>query len=129
MQPEFDALGVDRKLRGQLTDETIDFIRDCFDTPDDIVSANGQPFLFRPRPSRPPIYVGGMTDAALSRTLRCGDGWLPMGIDPEKLAPRVQRLREMERPQRPERRACFFSRCPCFALSTGRPGPPRFTQS
>ena len=95
MQPEFDALGVNRKHRGKITDETMDFIRTCFDAPDDIVELNGQEFLFRPRPKRPPILVGGMTDAALERTIRCADAWLPMGIDPEPLAPRIARLKEM----------------------------------
>jgi probable F420-dependent oxidoreductase len=95
MQAEFDVLGIDRGQRGKMTDDTIDFIRACFDAPDDIVTHNGQAFLFRPNPARPPIYVGGMTDAALARALRCGDGWLPMGIDPDKLGPRVERLREM----------------------------------
>jgi len=95
MQPEFNALGVNRRQRGKITDETLDFIRTCFDAPDDIVELNGQEFLFRPRPKRPPILVGGMTDAALERTIRSADGWLPMGIDPEKLAPRVARLKEM----------------------------------
>lgn len=95
MDPEFKALGVPRSARGKLTDTTIDFIRECFSAPDDIVELNGQPFLFRPNPPAPPIYVGGMTDAALARTVRCADGWLPMGIDPEKLKPRVARLREV----------------------------------
>lgn len=95
MQPEFDALGINRRHRGKMTDEIIDFIRTCFDAPDDVVSANGQEFLFRPKPARPPIYVGGMTDAALARTILYADGWLPMGIDPEKLQPRIERLREL----------------------------------
>ena len=95
MQAEFDALGVERKKRGEITDRTIDFIRECFDADDDIAHANGQAFLFRPRPARPPIYVGGMTDAALERTIRCGDGWLPIGIDPGKLQPKIERLKEL----------------------------------
>lgn len=95
MDAEFRALGVDRRRRGAITDETIDFIRACFDAPDDVVTANGQPFLFRPRPQCPPVYVGGMTDAALARAVRVGDGWLPIGIDAAKLAPRVARLREL----------------------------------
>ena len=83
MQPEFTALGIDRKKRGQITDPTIDFMRECFDAPNDVVEMNGQAFLFRPKPVAPPIYVGGMTDRALERTIRCGDGWLPIGIDPK----------------------------------------------
>ncbi|MFT4584261.1 MAG: putative F420-dependent oxidoreductase [Gammaproteobacteria bacterium] len=95
MQAEFKALGIDKRQRGKMTDTTIDFIRQCFDAPDDVAELNGQKFLFRPSPKRPPIYVGGMTDAALERTIRCADGWLPMGIDPDKLAPRIARLKEM----------------------------------
>lgn len=95
MEPEFRALGIDRSARGKITDEVIDFIRACFGAPHDTLRVNGQAFLFRPNPAQPPIYVGGMTDAALERTVRCGDGWLPMGIDPEKLRPRIERLSEM----------------------------------
>ena len=93
MQPEFDVLGVDRARRGRITDETIDFILRCFEAEDEIVVENGQPFLFRPRPKRPPIYVGGMSDAAMRRAVLRGDAWLPMGgLAPEKLERRVQRL-------------------------------------
>jgi probable F420-dependent oxidoreductase len=95
MTPEFQALGVDKRRRGPLTDDVLNFIRECFDAPDDIVTANGQAFLFRPKPQRPPIYVGGMTEAALARAIKYGDGWLPMGIDPAKLKPKVERLREL----------------------------------
>ena len=95
MEPEYKALGIDKRKRGAMTDEVIEVLINCFDAPDDVTSLNGQEFLFRPSPPRPPIYVGGMTDAALARTIRCGDGWLPIGIDPEKLRPRIARLREM----------------------------------
>ncbi|MEM7469537.1 MAG: LLM class flavin-dependent oxidoreductase, partial [Pseudomonadota bacterium] len=59
MAPEFKALGIDKSARGKITDETIDFIKDCFNAEDDIAEANGQAFYFRPRPPCPPIYVGG----------------------------------------------------------------------
>lgn len=36
------------------------------------------PVVARPRPTAPiPILVGGASDAALARTVRSGDGWLP----------------------------------------------------
>lgn len=96
MQPEFDVLGVDRRQRGRITDETIDFILRCFAAEDDIVVENGQSFLFRPRPKRPPIYVGGMSDAAMRRAVLKGDAWLPMGgLAPEKLVRRVEKLSAM----------------------------------
>lgn len=91
MGPEFKALGVPRSKRGKLSDEMLAFLRDCFDN--DVVEANGQPFLFRPRPSRPPIYVGGGAPHALDRALKYGDGWLPMGRL-EKLTPQIKAFRE-----------------------------------
>ncbi len=83
MDPEFRALGVDRHRRGRLADETLAFIRACFDN--DEVTVNGQTFLFRPRPARPPIYIGGGAPHALKRAAKFGDGWLPTGMTPERL--------------------------------------------
>ena len=84
MEAEFRALGVERRHRGRISDSTLAFIRNCFEH--DEVRANGQPFLFRPRPARPPIYVGGRPPHAFARAAAYGDGWLPMRMTPEKLA-------------------------------------------
>ena len=83
MDAEFRALGVERRHRGRISDATLAFLRECF--AHDEVTANGQPFLFRPRPARPPIYVGGRPPHALARAAAYGDGWMPMGMTPEKL--------------------------------------------
>ena len=83
MGPEFRALGVDRRQRRRLADDTLAFIRACFDN--DEVTANGQAFLFRPRPARPPIYIGGSPPHALKRAAKFGDGWVPIGMTPERL--------------------------------------------
>ena len=95
MTPEFRALGVDRRQRGAITDRTLDFLQRCFDAPNDIVEENGQAFYFRPRPARPPIFVGGAPPHALERAVRYGDGWMPMSSDPEKLAPNIELLRRL----------------------------------
>ena len=76
MQAEFRAVGVDHAGRGRITDETLAFVDACFAR--DEVEAHGQPFLFLPRPARPPIYVGGSPPYAFPRILRWGDGWMPM---------------------------------------------------
>ena len=60
-----------------------------------MVAANGQQFLFRPRPARPPIFVGGAPPQALARAIRFGDGWMPMGVDPEKLRAPIAELRRL----------------------------------
>ena len=83
MDAEFRALGVERRRRGRTADATLAVIRECFEH--DEVTANGQPFLFRPRPARPPIYVGGRPPHALARAATYGDGWMPMRMTPERL--------------------------------------------
>jgi probable F420-dependent oxidoreductase len=95
MQAEFSALGIKKSARGRQTDECIDFIQACFSAENDIVTSNNQELLFRPKPPCPPVYVGGMTDRALERAVRCADAWMPMGIDPVKLKPRIEVLRTM----------------------------------
>ena len=77
MPAEFTALGVPIEKRGQISDDSLAFIRDCF--ANEVVKANGQAFIFKPRPVRPPIYVGGAAPHAIARALRFGDGWMPMG--------------------------------------------------
>lgn len=94
MQPEFNALGVPREKRGEISDETLGFINECFDN--DVVEANGQPFIFKPRPVKPPVYVGGSAPHAVQRTLKYGDGWLPMGRL-EKLKPQIADFKSLAR--------------------------------
>jgi probable F420-dependent oxidoreductase len=93
MAPEFRALGVDRRRRGAIADATLACLRDCFAS--DEVELHGQRFLFRPRPPRPPILVGGAPPHALHRALRYGDGWMPMARDPEQIAAACARLRAL----------------------------------
>jgi alkanesulfonate monooxygenase SsuD/methylene tetrahydromethanopterin reductase-like flavin-dependent oxidoreductase (luciferase family) len=84
MDAEFRVLGLDRGRRGRDADERLAFLHRCFDN--ELVEANGQPFLFKPRPPRPPLLIGGRAPHALERAVRYGDGWLPMGGDPQRLA-------------------------------------------
>jgi len=91
MDAEFRAVGVPQGQRGRVTDSTLAFLHTCF--AHDEVVLNGQPFLFRPRPARPPIFVGGAPPHALRRTVRFGDGWMPIGADPEQLRAPIDELR------------------------------------
>jgi len=98
MPAEFRAVGVDRARRGAIADETLAFLHECFASgDDDVVVANGLQFLFRPKPPRPPIFVGGTPPHAIARAVRFGDGWMPMGMDPEKLREPVEELRRRAR--------------------------------
>jgi len=78
---EFDALGVEYKARGALTDEAIETIRMAW--AGGSVVKQGRNFNAignEPRPvptTPPPIWVGGGSDRALRRAAQWGDGWLP----------------------------------------------------
>ena len=93
MPAEFRALGVPRNQRGKATDATLDLLNRCF--AGDEVEANGQRFLFKPRPPKPPVLVGGGPSHALARAARYGDGWLPMALKPDKLAGHLASYREL----------------------------------
>lgn len=115
MRAEFIAAGVDRRQRGRITDETLAFIHQCF--ADERASANGQEFLFKPRPPRPPIFVGGDGEHAIQRALSLGDGWIPIGKSPDELAPLISdyRARAAEA-GKPEPEVITFSPLNCDDL-------------
>src|SRR5205814_5117921 len=85
MAAEFRALGVDLGRRGALTDETLAFLERCFAA--DVVEANRQPFLFRPRPPRPPLFIGGAPPPAFRRAPAPRAGRRAVGPDPDPLRP------------------------------------------
>ncbi|MEM9177949.1 MAG: TIGR03619 family F420-dependent LLM class oxidoreductase [Myxococcota bacterium] len=93
MGSEFRALGVDRSRRGRITDDTLRFLQEAFGAEDDVASLRDQPFLFRPNPPKPRIWIGGAAPHALARAARLGDGWMPMTDDPEKIRAPADELR------------------------------------
>lgn len=95
MAEEFRVLGVERSKRGRIADQTLEFIHRCFES--DQVEANGQRFLFLPRPQRPPIYIGGHAPHALHRAVRYGDGWAAPSARPDQLREPVDELRRLFR--------------------------------
>ncbi|MBI3514277.1 MAG: LLM class F420-dependent oxidoreductase [Proteobacteria bacterium] len=92
MREEFLALGAaDFDRRGAVTDEYIEIWKKLWTGGP--VAHDGAFYKFGPvrceplpaqRP-HPPIWIGGHTDAALRRAARHGDGWHPIGADPEPL--------------------------------------------
>jgi probable F420-dependent oxidoreductase len=101
LEAEFDALGVPFAERGARTDDAIDALRACWG--DDPVNYSGRFFSLPdlrvvPKPARRvPIWVGGMSDAAVRRALTRGDGWHGTFTPPADTAPILERLRN-ERP-------------------------------
>ena len=96
MKREFEALGVDKRMRGRISNETLRVLRHLFTTQaqayrGDLVSF--PPFIFEPRPACPPIWIGGNGDPAIARVVEFGDGWHPM-LPADKLKPAVGALKE-----------------------------------
>ena len=85
-EQEFQALGVDYRKRGAITNEYLEAIHRLWK--EDQASFEGQFVSFSnintaPRPIQtpaPPIWVGGPSDAALRRAVLWGDAWHPIRI-------------------------------------------------
>jgi alkanesulfonate monooxygenase SsuD/methylene tetrahydromethanopterin reductase-like flavin-dependent oxidoreductase (luciferase family) len=94
--PEFEALGVPLKGRGTRLEKQIEALRrlwagesvsmqsDTFDFHDAQLS------LLPLQEGGPPIWMGGVSDVAIRRTVRMADGWLlPPDLDPDALGRRL----------------------------------------
>jgi probable F420-dependent oxidoreductase len=80
LKPEFAALGVDFEHRGQVMDENLDVICRAFSGEDVAYEGTGfraRGVRLRPLPkSRPPIWIGGNSKAAIRRAAEY-EGWAP----------------------------------------------------
>jgi probable F420-dependent oxidoreductase len=99
---EFEASGVPFAERGRRTDEAIHVLRLLWTQ--DEVSFQGQFYKLdrisvfpKPWQTPPPIWIGGKSEAAMRRTARLGDGWIPSFITPEELRVGVDRVQEWAR--------------------------------
>lgn len=79
---EFEACGENFKVRGKRCDEQIDLMRKLWTAP--LISYEGKFHRVKdgglnPLPvQRPiPVWIGGISDAAIERTAKLGDGWMP----------------------------------------------------
>ena len=100
MAEEFAALdSFDFAKRGRVTDEYLEIFKVICEGGK--VSYQGETYQFDPvysyppsvqRP-HPPILVGGTSKPALRRVARLADGWMSVGLSPEKLSERLGLLR------------------------------------
>ena len=88
---EFLAAGVPFKERGRRTDEAIAIMRRCWS--DNEVTFGGEfwrldriTVLPKPVQQPMPLWIGGNSEAAMRRTGRLGDGWIPSFIPPARFA-------------------------------------------
>ena len=102
LEEEFNVLDAhDFKRRGKVTDEYLEIFKAICAGGE--VSYRGETYAFEPifsspgsvqRP-HPPILIGGLSDAALRRVVRHGNGWLAVTAGPEMLAERLATLKRL----------------------------------
>lgn len=100
LHSEFEALGVEDRFarRGAITDEYIRVMRACWAP--GLASYKGKYWTLpeahvNPKPYQPggiPLFIGGLSDAAIRRAARLGDGWAGGGMDPATAADFNERL-------------------------------------
>jgi len=89
----WDASGVPRRERGRRTDAALAVLPDL--VAGKAVDLDGTPVELAPGVVVPPIIVGGMADAALTRAARYGDGWFTLPLPADRLASVAERLAEL----------------------------------
>jgi probable F420-dependent oxidoreductase len=101
LKPEFLMLGADYEHRGPVTDEYVRALKAAWKH--DVGSFEGEVIAFHdamvwPRPvqrPRPPIWVGGNSNAAVKRAARLADGWVPWELTPEDFAGKAAYARHL----------------------------------
>jgi probable F420-dependent oxidoreductase len=94
LEPEFEALGVDYAERNELSDETLEVMKQIWRGESLSLAgrhfrANGHTVLPRPlQQPHPPLWIGGNSRRAMRRAVEWGDGWLPFPA-PARMARRV----------------------------------------
>ncbi len=89
MAEEFEAIGAPPFAeRGRVTDEYLQAFKVLWTEDDPSFEGKYVSFAnicFKPKPVQrphPPIWVGGESAAAIRRTVRYGDTWYPIGVNP-----------------------------------------------
>jgi probable F420-dependent oxidoreductase len=125
MPREFEACGVPVNERGPRTNEALEVIHRLWTEP--TVTFEGRfntlhDVSIAPRPTQsptPPVWVSGRKEAAMRRTARFADGWLPYMYTPEQLAESIATIDGMRgvegarsgRADRPVRHGLFIFAC------------------
>ena len=98
---EYEIVGVDQRVRGKICDDYIRAMKAIWTTHPSTYEGEFVSFTnaeIYPKPLQkphPPLWVGGWTEAAMKRTARLGDGWLPAWLKPHDIGERFQQVKEM----------------------------------
>jgi probable F420-dependent oxidoreductase len=98
---EYEAVGVPWKERGRRADDNMAALEAIWGP--DPASFEGEhfkiaPSVIGPKPVQtphPPIYMAAYTPAAMARVARFADGWMPVGVPLEGIAPMLAQIRSM----------------------------------
>lgn len=90
LREEFDLLGARFAGRGELADDALRAIRAAMSRSEPSYDGTHHRFggmLVEPHAVQPsvPVWVGGRTVRSLRRATQLGDGWVPFGLDRERL--------------------------------------------
>jgi len=127
IEQEVRAMGNAFAERGAFSDEAIAVMRELWSREDPRFEGRYARFAgmkFSPKPIQKPsipVVIGGVSDAAIRRAARLGDGWQPIGLAPDALGEAMARLREEARAGGREAAAIPVS----IALGIGVPGTRR----
>jgi probable F420-dependent oxidoreductase len=98
LREEFTAVGADARVRGRVTDEYLEICRRLWR--DEVAQFDGAhyqlpPVRSGPKPRQrpwPPIWIGGNSEAALTRAVAVGDGWHLIDQSADAIAASAARL-------------------------------------
>jgi len=101
MEEEFELLGQDFRARGKRMNEQIEILRKLWKG--GMVEHHGERYGFdrlelSPVPRSPvPIYIGGVSDAAMKRAARIGDGWIAVQHTADEIHQMLGRIQALRR--------------------------------
>jgi probable F420-dependent oxidoreductase len=127
MEGEFEALGVPFRERASRSDEALELMRAVWtqDHPEIETRRHRlRDVIASPRPlqwPRPPILVGGNSDAAFHRAARLGDGWHASGTDHEAFRKGAEAVRRHWKEQGREGEPVLSLRIPILVDGVHQP--------
>ncbi len=100
LREEFAAIGVPFERRGKRSNEYLEALKAVW-TGEEVnyqgEFINWQGFSMRPKPAQPggvPLVIGGISQPAIRRAVKYGDGWYVIGKDPDDYRTHMQALAE-----------------------------------
>jgi probable F420-dependent oxidoreductase len=100
LREEFAAIGVPFERRGKRANEYLEALKAVWTSEEVNYQGefiNWQGFSMRPKPAQPggvPLVIGGISQPAIRRTVKYGDGWYVIGKDPDDYRMHMQALAE-----------------------------------